>query len=125
MRLHYLRLGLPSLLIAIGLEAFNKFSQEEKEKMEREQKFKKEQKKKAKLTGRFLIKGVVDILSDTFASTEVWVRLKIFNYAMESSSNLATLGTCQSVLIRGVASFQGWLCTVHSGLPPILPECPG
>ena len=25
------------------------------------------------------------------------------------SYNLATLGTCQSVLIRGVASFQGWM----------------
>ncbi len=26
---------------------------------------------------------------------------------------LATLGTCQSVLIRGIASFQGRICTSH------------
>ncbi len=31
-------------------------------------------------------------------------------------SNTATLGTSQSVLIRGVASFQGWICTFWSGL---------
>ncbi len=28
-------------------------------------------------------------------------------------SNLATLGTCQSVLIRGVGSFLGWICTIQ------------
>ncbi len=28
-----------------------------------------------------------------------------------TTSNLATFGTSQSVLIRGVASFQGWICT--------------
>ncbi len=30
-----------------------------------------------------------------------------------SPSSLATLGTNQSVLIRGVASFQGWICTIQ------------
>ncbi len=28
-------------------------------------------------------------------------------------SNPATLGTSQSVLIRGVTSFQGWICTIQ------------
>ncbi len=67
-----------SLLVAIGLEAFNKFSQEEKAKIEQEKRWAKEQKKKSKLTGRFLVKGVVGILSDTFAPTEDWVRILNF-----------------------------------------------
>lgn len=66
---------LSSLLVAIGLEAFNKFAQEEKEKMEREQSSEEnEETKKSKITGRFLLKGVVDMLADTFATTNQWVR---------------------------------------------------
>ena len=41
--------------------------------MDQEHKLKKEEKKKSKITGRFLIRGVVEILSDTFAPTGDWV----------------------------------------------------
>ena len=41
--------------------------------MEKEKRLAREQKRKSKLTGRFIIKGVVGILSDTFAPTEDWV----------------------------------------------------
>lgn len=61
-----------SLLVAIGLEAFNKFTQEQKEKLETEKHSHKED-KKPKLTGRYLLKGVVDMLADTFATTNEWV----------------------------------------------------
>ena len=63
-----------SLLVAIGLEAFNKFAQEESDKLERERTTEEEEEKKRKITGRFLIKGMVDILADTFATTNQWVR---------------------------------------------------
>ena len=33
---------------------------------------------------------------------------------MDSLYNPATLGPSQSVLIRGVASFQGWICTIKT-----------
>ena len=56
--------------MAIGLEAFNKFAQEEQEKMKREQEKEEEQRK---ITGRFLLKGVVDMLADTFATSNQWV----------------------------------------------------
>ena len=50
--------------MAIGLEAFNKFAQEERDKLERERTTEEEEEKKRKITGRFLIKGMV---ADTFA----------------------------------------------------------
>lgn len=64
-----------SLLVAIGLEAFNKFAQEEKEKIEMEENSEEneEKSKKPKISGRFLLKGVVDMLADTFATTNQWV----------------------------------------------------
>ncbi len=37
----------------------------------------------------------------------------IYYYYYYSGPNPATLGTSQGVLIRGVASFQGWICTIQ------------
>ena len=67
--------------MAIGLEAFNKFRQDQREEAEEEEEKMKmeedqqESKKKTKITGRFLIKGVVDILADTLSAPQELVSL--------------------------------------------------
>jgi hypothetical protein len=65
-----------SLLVAIGLEAFNKFSLEQKEQMEEEEEretiqvLEEEQERRAKITGRLLLKGVRDMVLDSLASAK-------------------------------------------------------
>lgn len=68
-----------SLLVAIGLEAFNKFSQEQKEKMEEDEERESdlqeevEEERRVKITGRFLLKGFMDMIGDSLAATNKMV----------------------------------------------------
>ncbi len=58
--------------------------------------------------------GEIASLMTTFADNHINHHRKV---GMQwTPSNPATLGTCQSVLVGGVASFQGWICTTVNSL---------
>lgn len=74
----YLKFIVFSLLVAIGIEAFNKFSQDEKEKLEENLELQLEEAEKIKepkVTGRYLLRGIMGMIVDTFEATNELVRL--------------------------------------------------